>query len=153
MNEVVFQVEKHKADNGHEYSTVNILIDNQPLAEIMKAFEMPMAKKEGSPSIAGGYDAIEVPSSPEKYYLGEEEAHWGEDENKTALLDCECGCSGCWPLLCKISTRGNTVYWSDFEQLHRGHDSAASHWDYSEFGGFEFEKSQYLKALEAVNNA
>lgn len=153
MNEVIFEVEEHKAESGHAYSTLNIFVDNQPLAEIMKAFEVPMAKKEGNPSIAGGYDAIEVPSSPEKYYLGECEAYWGEENNKTALLDCECGCPGCWPLLCKIVIIGDKVVWSDFEQPHRGQDSATSHWDYSAFEGFTFEKSQYLEALEAAKNA
>lgn len=153
MNEVIFKIEKHKADNGYEYLTVNILVDNQLLADIMKTYEMPMAKKEGSPSIAGSYDAIEVPSSPEQYYLGEDGASCGQEGNKTALLDCECGCSGCWPLLCKISIQGKKIIWSDFEQPCRGVDSAAPHWDYSAFENFVFEKEQYLHAIEAMKIA
>lgn len=153
MNKVTFQVEKCKTENGHTHSTVNIIVDTLPLAEIIKTYEIPMANKEGSPKIAGAYDAIEIPSSPEKYYLGEENAYWGKSKDKTALLDCECGCSGCWPLLCKINIQDNKVIWSDFEQPHRDIDSAASHWDYSDFEGFVFEREQYLQAIAAIINA
>ena len=111
MNRITFKViKKHKYDSGYESSLVNIFIDDIPLAKIMKAYEMPMATKEGHPDLAGGYHAIEVLSSLEKYYLGKDKADWGDEENKTALLGCECGTVGCWPLLCKISLQGNRLF-------------------------------------------
>ena len=149
MNRITFKIiKKHKYNSGCESSLVNILIDDKPLAKIMKAYEMPMATKEGHPDLAGGYHAIEVLSSLEKYYLGKDKADWGDEKNKTALLGCECGAVGCWPLLCKISLQGNEVIWSEFEQPHRDDD-----WDYSAFEGFVFEKQQYLKAIDAMKNA
>ena len=150
MNKISFKLENRKKyDSGHEVSTVNIVVDDKPLAEIMKEYEMPMATKEGSPSLAGDYHAIEVSSlSLEQYYLGKDKADWGDEENKTALLGCSCGILGCWPLLCKINIQGNKVIWSDFEQPHRDDD-----WDYSTFEGFVFDKQQYLNAIKAMNNA
>ena len=115
----------------------------------MKAYEMPMAIKEGHPGLAGAYHAITTASSSlEQYYLGNDEACWGVDENKTEILGCNCGNAGCWPLLCKISIQGNKVIWSEFEQPHRDDD-----WDYSNFEGFVFDKQQYLNAIEAMKNA
>jgi len=150
MNKISFKViKRHKYDSGHEVSTVNIVVDDRPLAEIMLAHEIPFAIKEGHPGLAGDYHAIEVAtSSMEQYYLGSAEAYWGDDKNKTMVLGCSCGIGGCWPLLCKITIDGNKVIWSDFEQPHRDED-----WDYSNFEGFEFNKQQYLNEIEAMKNA
>lgn len=150
MNKIFFElVRRHTFDSGFEESTVNLHVDDKPLAELMKAYELPMATKEGHPKLAGAYDAIKTGSSSlEHYYLGKTKAAWGIDQNKTMLLGCVCGVTGCWPLLCKITVEGDTVTWSEFEQPHRDDD-----WDYSEFEGFVFEKQQYLDAIEAVKNA
>jgi hypothetical protein len=88
MNKVTFQViKKHKYHSGHEESTVDIFVDDKPLAEFMKVYEMPMAKKEGRPGLAGNYHPIMVSSfSLEQYYLGKKNADWGE-ENKTCLTN------------------------------------------------------------------
>lgn len=106
-----------------------------------------MARKEGTNDLSGAYDAIECPENPMKYYLGNDDSGWG---NKTVLLDCECGCSGCWPLLCKIEIQEATVKWSDFEQPHRNKDSKKSFWEYSHFEGFTFSKEQYICALSRI---
>ena len=149
MNKISFKVIKtHKYDSGHEDSTINIVVDDQPLAIIMFAYETPFAIKEGHPGLAGDYHAIEVAtSSLEQYYLGNKGADCGADKNKTMVLGCSCGVSACWPLLCKITVDGDRVIWSDFEQPHRDEE-----WDYSNFEGFEFDKQQYLDEIEAMKN-
>ncbi|WP_197492969.1 hypothetical protein [Woeseia oceani] len=148
MKRITFSVEDRRRYNPNcESSTVNILIDDKPLAEILRAYELPMATKEGHPALAGDYHAIEVMASLEDYYLGKAEADWGDEENKTQLLGCSCGIAGCWPLLCKINVQGDTVVWSEFEQPHRDED-----WDYSAFGVLEFDKQQYLEAVQAMQN-
>ncbi|MFT3815861.1 MAG: hypothetical protein QM740_21275 [Acidovorax sp.] len=152
MNEVVFKVQNHETSTGHKYSSVSIFVNHQSLAEIMKTYELPMATREGHPNLAGAYAALAMPSLPEKYYLGEHNAYWGDGGNKTALLDCECGCSGCWPLLCKISCCEDKVIWSNFEQPHRTLGPGASHWDYSKFEGFIFDRNQYMRAVESLKN-
>ena len=150
MNKILFKVEDRKTyDSGYQECKVNILIDGKHLAEIMKEYEMPMAVKEGNPSLAGDYSAIDVASSSLKqYYFGKDKADWGDEKNKTAILGCSCGNLGCWPLLCKINKQGTKVVWSDFEQPHRDED-----WDYKTFESFVFDKQQYLNAIDAIDNA
>ncbi len=150
MNTVLFDiVRKTTFDSGFAESTVNILVDDKPLADWMKAYELPMALEEGHPRIAGAYDAISTGTSVlEPYYLGREQADWGENRNKTLLLGCTCGVAACWPLLCKISVRDDTVAWSEFEQPHRDEE-----WHYSNFAGFVFDRRQYLDAIETMKNA
>ena len=147
MNKIFFDVtRRHTFDSGYEASTVNIQVDEKPLAELMRAYELPMATNEGHPELAGAYAAIKTASaSLEQYYLGKTGADWGIDQDKTLLLGCACGVAGCWPLLCKIDVGDDTVTWSGFEQPHRDED-----WDYSEFAGFVFEKQQYLDAIAAM---
>ncbi len=150
MNKIVFEVlETRKFPSGHADSTVNIHVDGKPLADVMQAYELPMATKEGHPGLAGAYYAITTASSSlGQYYLGKDNADRGLDQNKTALLVCICGIEGCWSLLCKIRVLGNTVTWTDFEQPHRDEE-----WDYSNFEGFVFDRQQYLDAIEAMKNA
>jgi hypothetical protein len=150
MNVIEFVLEKPPAERDALSPVVNVRIDGRLLADIMKDFEMPMAKREGHPDIAGGYEAIGKPEAPEDYYLGVEPAWKTEGADKTVLLDCKCGSPGCWPLLCVIETNDSEVIWRNFEQPHRALGSAAGWWDYSEFLGFTFDKAQYLDALSAL---
>ena len=152
MNKIEFIVKHEQAYDGTKYTTVNIKIDDIPLAEIMREIELPMAEKEGKPQLAGGYDAIGIPKNPEKYFLGQEVFSYDdeEDEEKIEVQECACGSDGCWPLLCKVEVGDKTVIWKDFEQPHRSVDSAASYWDYSGFDGFVFGKEQYMEALKGI---
>ncbi|WP_440876824.1 hypothetical protein [Thalassotalea sp. PLHSN55] len=151
MNKVAFHINQETEYGGFEYSTVSIIIDGRPLPELMKKIEMKMAEKEGHPDIAGNYGTLTLPSNPHDYYLGLIEADEGENEDKSTLLDCACGCFGCWPLLCNISITNNKVSWTHFEQPQRGNKSEGSHWSYEDFNGFVFDKEQYLKALEVFH--
>lgn len=147
MNFVEFKIiPKHDIGTGRDYEVVDISVDEKPLAEIMKAHEMPFAEAEGHPELAGDYHAMNiVAQSLEEYFLGcERDAWWGDDENKTLLLGCSCGETGCWPLLCKITVEEEKVIWSGFEQWHR-----CTEWDYSNVG-FVFDKQQYINALEKI---
>ena len=65
---------------------------------------------------------------------------------KIALLGCEGGEVGCWPLLADVLADGNVVRWSTFEQPFRKER------DYSEFGPFTFQSSQYAEALAELTN-
>jgi len=88
-----------------------------------------------------------LPASLVDYFLGENEADEGSTEDKATLLECTCGCTGCWPLLCNIEVTNNSVIWKSFEQPNRAIDSHV-YLDYSKFEGFCFDKEQYLKALQ-----
>lgn len=150
MNIVTFKaISRREYASGHEITTVDISVDENPLANIIGPYEKPFAEKEGHPGLAGDYHPIGVASATlEQYYLGKEDADWGDGDNKTVLLGCSCGAMACWPLLCRITIEKNKVIWSEFEQPHRDED-----WDYSHFKGFEFDKQQYLNAIEDMKNA
>src|SRR5262245_38514330 len=64
---------------------INIRVDGRLLAEIMRDVEAPMAKREGHPSLAGGYSAIGRPDEPGEHYVGRHWQKWGESERKTVL--------------------------------------------------------------------
>ncbi len=146
-NVIAFTQERIATGSGEVHDLVNIYIDGRALTAIMRELESEMAKLEGHPDLAGGCSPFTNSQAALKHYLGRHSEKWGESKTKTALLECECGCPGCWPLLCKIEMGQDAVKWTEFEQPHRGPNSAASFWDYSSFDGFTFSRDQYLAAL------
>jgi len=66
---------------------------------------------------------------------------------KIALLGCECGEVGCWPLAAEVSISADEVRWSAFEQPFRKER------DYSQFGPFVFDQVQYEDALKGLLTA
>jgi hypothetical protein len=97
--------------------------------------------------MAGGYAALSADTLflPSRHLLGEPEPFY---DGKVALLDCECGCPGCWPFVARIAVGGSTVTWSDFAQPHRGPESIAGHWTYDALPPFIFDYEQYLSAIK-----
>jgi hypothetical protein len=59
-----------------------------------------------------------------------------------ALLACDCGDWGCWPLMARITVTERSVTWDAFEQPHR------STRDYTGFGPFRFDRRRYDAALQ-----
>jgi hypothetical protein len=148
MNKLEFKI-SDKKENGTTYQVTQIFIDGQDLIGLLKTYELPFAKKEGSPSIAGGYQGL----SPETLFknLTSHPENHNSEENKSDILDCECGVWGCWSLMTLIEKGEDSITWSDFEQLHRQKDSH-NYWDYSKFGPFEFAKTDYENELEKLKN-
>ncbi len=118
------------------------IIDGRSLSGLVERFE----KDSGYRDPAGGYAGI-VPAffnfGPlDAYYRGENPAC--TETGKIAVLACECGELGCWPLECRVSIDGDTVTWSDFEQPHRETR------DYTAFGPFRFDRHMYEEALAGL---
>jgi hypothetical protein len=151
MNILSITLEQVVAGDGNSYPSIQISIDGMKLQELAKNHELPFAQREGHPDIAGGYLGLDVEATNRNIFLGEAEFDYGEDSNKVALMECVCGCPGCWPLAVRITKTSNTVLWSDFEQPHRGPDSAGGHWDYTGFGPFEFDLEQYLNEIAKLS--
>jgi hypothetical protein len=149
-NVIEFRHARLDTGNGDLHDFVSIHIDGRSLVEIMRELEAKMAEREGHPDLAGAYQPFVKPESAEIHYLGKHKERWGSSRTKTAILECECGCPGCWPLLCEIVIGTDEVKWIDFEQPHRGANSKGSFWDYSSFAGFKFAKDQYLGSLAAL---
>lgn len=123
-----------------------IRIDGRPLLDIVRELEAPIAAANGEPDLAGQYGylpAAEVllPSRRLLGMLAHPGLGYGE---KVSVLECECGCEGCWPLLMRIAVTDDFVIWRDPEQLHRKHWVYPAHWQ------LVFDRRQYQQALESA---
>ena len=152
MNEFEVSVVESVGEGGTPFKEVRLLIDGQDLISMLEEFERPLAIREGSPSrIAGRYSGVSAAHTPKDRFLGLCDLDYGEDQNKVAVLECQCGCEGCWPFAVKITVTDSSVLWSDFEQPHRSTESAQTPWGYAGFGPFEFPKEAYLTEIEKLD--
>lgn len=108
-------------------------IDGENLVDLVEACERA---SEFEP--AGGYGGL-VPSffrfgDLRRYYLGQQEPWLGK---AVAVLACDCGELGCWPLHAHISIDAQHVSWHDFAQPHRPERN------YEGFGPFTFDRQAY----------
>src|SRR5262249_15658677 len=82
---------------------LEIRADGQPLADWIAPVELPFARSEGSENIAGAYAGLTSWNCPDDlvgHFLGGADSHLHSGpHDKTALLGCECGDVGCWPLM------------------------------------------------------
>ncbi len=152
----VFKIEPHvlPLENGYVRWTVQLVVDGRDLIERLREYEMPFALQEEAPQIAGSYSGIDVEGIIPSHFLGQcIPLHaCGANDEKVALLECECGNAGCWPFAARITVTDTTVCWSDFEQPHRRADSAGGWWDYAGFGPFEFARDAYEAELSKISN-
>ncbi len=138
-----------RQNDDYQLKSVTIQINGKDIIEILKDYEMPFAKREGSKNIAGAYSGL----SPDVLlkYLTNPEAYDVDEHGRVAILECECGSESCWPMKTKINEAGDKIIWSDFEQPHRSKDRS-DFWDYTNFGQFEFDKTAYLKQINKLKN-
>lgn len=154
MHTIHFEV---LADGGRDrprQGTIHLLINGVDLIDLVRTHELPFARSEGSPSIAGAYAGLPVSSvlcpNSSNHFWGEASSRLYKYGDKIQLLECECGEPGCWPLICRITVRDEVVSWSDFEQPHRSRSRSQSVWSYEGFGPFLFRKQQYEIALDVL---
>jgi hypothetical protein len=121
-----------------EFSQVRVLIDGDDLIDLVRAVELPWARAEGHETLAGGYSGL-APDQwrelPEQY-----------EDGRAAVLACDCGEVGCWPLRVRITLEDETVTWSDFQQPHRD-------WSYPGLGPFCFNRQQYEQEITRIAGA
>jgi hypothetical protein len=130
-------------DSLRGFPKVRIEVNGRDLVDIVAAVERPFVDHDGgSPDLAGsysGYTAAQFDESPASHFLGSSSSHLDcGPHDKTALLDCECGCPGCWTLMARVTKSDTEVTWTDFEQVHR---------DWSYKLSFTFDREQYESAL------
>jgi hypothetical protein len=98
---------------------------------------------------AGGYAGL-VPAhfnfGPlDQYFLATNAE--SPSEEKRWLLGCTCGEAGCWPLEARVVRTEQQVSWQGFAQPFRRER------DYSDFGPFRFDLSQYDRAVAELASA
>jgi hypothetical protein len=150
MDTIAFEV---VTPNPEWRPQVEIYINNRHLIDMTREIELPYAKREDHPEIAGGYMGLspDIVFFPSLHFLG------GHTEDfphttKTEILACDgCGEIICWPLLVQIDVGEETVVWHNFEQPYRTVGSVTGSllgpWQYDQLGPFVFDKEQYLSAL------
>jgi hypothetical protein len=122
-------------------------IDNVSLVDLVSGFE----QAAGYDCPGGQYAGIVLDhfnfGDLSAYLSGApDSACWGAKNGLIALLGCDCGEVGCWPLEARVLVDDDVVTWRAFTQPHR-----PKH-DYGSFGPFSFRRNQYEHAVrEAVN--
>lgn len=127
-----------------EREVVDVFINNRRLIDMVREVELPFARNEGNPEIAGGYLGLppEAVFLPGRGFLDNPDEWYGQ-EGKSAVLGCECGEPGCWPFLVKIKLETDRVIWDGFEQPYR------KKWKYDKLEPFVFDREQYENQLGA----
>lgn len=138
-----------RQNDDHQFKSVTIQINGKDIIELLKTYELPLAKRDGSENIAGCYSGL-TPDELHRH-LTKPADHDLDDEGRVSILECECGCDGCWPMKMKVTETDDKIIWSDFEQPHRSKDSS-QFWDYTNFGQFTFDKAEYLKQIHKLKN-
>ena len=129
-----------------EFDVVEVLINDTPLVELVRRYELPLATAEGRPQSAGDYGSLEasVAAPPSRHFLGEPTYGSYRHGERTQVLLCDADYEpGCKPFVCRIDVLADHVVWSSFRQ-------PGDPWSYDGFGPFEFDRVQYEKALAAL---
>jgi hypothetical protein len=75
------------------------------------------------------------------YLTGQPDSAYWANRGVIALLGCDCGEAGCWPLESQVLVGNDVVTWRGFVQPFRPQR------DYGSFGPFTFRRSQYESAV------
>jgi hypothetical protein len=116
-------------------------IDGQSLLDLIDRFELDAGMQPAGGAYGGLIPAYYRYGPLDAHFLGAGTPGLG---TKTAVLGCECGEVGCWPLMTEIKPTGNLVVWNTVEQIFRPARN------YTAFGPFLFDRKQYDIALEAL---
>jgi hypothetical protein len=148
MNKIEFKNHNIVRPNGWKLTRVEIKIDQVDLIKIARRYEKKFDECKKNKKLAGAYGYITKPDNPLKYFLGQDiDDNYYED--KTRVLECDCGNYGCWPLICRIKEENDTVTWSDFENVHRSERVPENGiWVYNTDFKFEFNKYEYIESIK-----
>ena len=140
MNKLSFAV----VDNRGTVELVPV-VDGIPLTHLVQNYESAHGMRP-----AGAYAGL-IPAhfnfgDLTTYYLGQNERQWPET-GRMWLLGYNCGEVGCWPLEVTTTVVDGQVWWTDFRQPHR------PAWDYTAFGPFTFDETQYRDAVAEATTA
>ena len=75
------------------------------------------------------------------YLIGRPDSSYWANRGVIALLGCDCGEVGCWPLEAQVVVDDDVVTWRGFSQPFRPQR------DYGDFGPLRFRRSQYERAV------
>jgi len=129
-------------ENGARMAIVRI--DGRELLDIIRDAEQPLAAKADEPDLAGKYDYHNIKDVlyPSRHLLGDPIRPLLEYDGKISILECECGCEGCWPLIADVNVAEHQIEWCNFQQVHR------DNWNFPDDFRFTFDRTQMEDALK-----
>jgi hypothetical protein len=132
------------APNAYGARLAIVRIDDRELLDIVRDVELPIAAKAGEAELAGKYGYLNIQDviHPSRQLLGEPIRPLLEYDGIVSILECECGCEGCWPLIARVDVTETQVIWRDFQQVHR------DNWKYPADFRFVFSRSQIETAIQ-----
>ncbi|WP_327023446.1 hypothetical protein [Micromonospora sp. NBC_01739] len=117
-------------------------VDNVSLVDLVSDFE-----RAAGHDVPGAYAGIVL----DHFNFGDLDAYLTGRSNSAyrgkgviALLGCDCGEVGCWPLEAQVITTEESVIWRGFSQPYRPQR------DYGDFGPFVFRRNQYEQAVRGA---
>ena len=122
-----------------------IYVNGRSFIDIVTEGELPSATECGEPGRAGDYVWMRAWELFDE--LTEVQDLDSEDYCEPRILDCVCGCCGCWPLHVKITETEDKVTWSEFYNPFKTDPCYSDLWDYSRMRAYHFDKQQYRKEL------
>ena len=129
------------------YNSLDIFVDGQPFMQMVKDYELtiPTVNRE----LAGTFSYPDLKYISRTYLTGSNDGQrkyplHPDDGKRIALLECECCIPGCAPLLAEVSLSINSVMWHNF---------GLSHFSYADFGPFTFDRRQYEREFDRVDEA
>ena len=144
MRDTIFFSIYSRSTQQPDLLVVEPVVNGQPLSQLIYRFE-----REQNFDVAGSYGGL-IPEffdygMLDRYFLGDHDpdSYWA-DVGGIYVLVCQCGEAGCWPLQCRIRIEGDAVIWDHFQQPFR------TMRDYSRFGPFVFDATEYRQALTAL---
>jgi hypothetical protein len=116
-------------------------VDNISMVDLVRGYEL--AAGYDVPGTYAGIvlDHVDV-GDLTSYLAGEPQSAYWAKPGVIALLGCDCGEVGCWPLEARVLRQDGLVTWHSFLQPFR------SDRDYRAFGPFVFQRVQYERAVK-----
>ena len=143
MERIEFRTVRQSFGEGTVLPAVVPHLSGVPLTDLLREVELPFARRQGSPGLAGSYHGLleDAVRWPARHYLGEPVL--SASEGDTVLLGCGCGEWSCWPFSALVTVEEDTVTWSGYRHGFRD-------WDYRELRDFTFDRAQYESAVRAT---
>ena len=133
-------------EDGESGEVVTIEINGEDLIDIVRRHELPFARAEGFPFIAGDYTGLPPQDvlPPSYHFMAEPSDTLYMSGGKMKILTCSgCPKPECWPLYAEIVVEDDRILWKGFEQPRR-----AGVWVYDKLGPFCFSRKEYMLALD-----
>lgn len=108
--------EAGEIDRG-SHARLRVIVNGRGLREQVRDSEQAGAPPGSGPF--GAYAYVASYEFPDGLFDGTPADRQLRFGDRVALMGCDCGEIGCWPLIVRITDEGATVRWDDFAQPHR----------------------------------